>query len=81
MRMFRTAHRMSARHLFGACAVMVRGWPPDGGARIRSEADVCGGPEMATTTHRYGHVLCEGTAEGAAHPDRAVEALLFFRPR
>ncbi|MFB7513567.1 tetratricopeptide repeat protein [Streptomyces sp. NPDC056144] len=29
---------------------------------------------------RYGHTLHEGTAEGAAHLDRAVEALLFFRP-
>ncbi|MFJ9575899.1 tetratricopeptide repeat protein [Streptomyces sp. NPDC101191] len=31
-------------------------------------------------TDRYGHVLHEGTREGAAHLDRAVEALLFFSP-
>ncbi|MEV5973446.1 tetratricopeptide repeat protein [Streptomyces sp. NPDC051921] len=31
-------------------------------------------------TDRYGHVLHEGTKEGAAHLDRAVEALLFFSP-
>ncbi|MFE5909125.1 tetratricopeptide repeat protein [Streptomyces wedmorensis] len=31
-------------------------------------------------TDRYGHFLYEGTEEGAAHLDRAVEALLFFRP-
>ncbi|MEU4266722.1 tetratricopeptide repeat protein [Streptomyces sp. NPDC026092] len=31
-------------------------------------------------TDRYGHFLYEGTAEGAACLDRAVESLLFFRP-
>ncbi|MGW2014581.1 tetratricopeptide repeat protein [Streptomyces sp. NPDC001927] len=31
-------------------------------------------------TDRYGHFLYEGTAEGAAYLDRAVESLLFFRP-
>ncbi|MFF0750978.1 tetratricopeptide repeat protein [Streptomyces sp. NPDC004267] len=31
-------------------------------------------------TDRYGHDLYNGTAEAAAHLDRAVEHLLFFRP-
>ncbi|MFD5322664.1 tetratricopeptide repeat protein [Streptomyces sp. NPDC127092] len=31
-------------------------------------------------TDRYGHDLYNGTAEAAGHLDRAVEALLFFRP-
>ncbi|MFJ7067992.1 tetratricopeptide repeat protein [Streptomyces sp. NPDC101115] len=31
-------------------------------------------------TDRYGHDLYNGTSEAAAHLDRAVEALLFFRP-
>ncbi|MFC9589030.1 tetratricopeptide repeat protein [Streptomyces sp. NPDC056944] len=31
-------------------------------------------------TDRYGHDVYNGTAEAAAHLDRAVEALLFFRP-
>ncbi|MEV7570943.1 tetratricopeptide repeat protein [Streptomyces tanashiensis] len=32
------------------------------------------------TTDRYGHDVYNGTSEAAAHLDRAVEALLFFRP-
>ncbi|MFI8966361.1 tetratricopeptide repeat protein [Streptomyces sp. NPDC053493] len=31
-------------------------------------------------TDRYGHDLYNGTSEAAAHLDRAVEGLLFFRP-
>ncbi|MFE7511589.1 tetratricopeptide repeat protein [Streptomyces sp. NPDC057540] len=31
-------------------------------------------------TDRYGHDVYNGTAEATAHLDRAVEALLFFRP-
>ncbi|MEU8524930.1 MULTISPECIES: tetratricopeptide repeat protein [Streptomyces] len=32
------------------------------------------------TTDRYGHAVHNGTSEAAAHLDRAVESLLFFRP-